>query len=653
MNLFRTPLIGLCISIVLLLCSNRAQSQEQTYRGPLRIAKYEGEATYQYRIAEGDTLRNGTFRMQRSDLQSLLKREDSSFLFSGNYADNIPVGNWRLRFGSFTSGDSAEVVDYEYRVLVNGEEEEAQGNLSGGRPDGTWNIAVNRIENSEIAQVYFKSKFDFQNGIPQGSFQLENLNGVLVGRFLRDGQAHDQWTVFGGGDLEIEENWYFKEGVLERVETVNDGEKRQWQMDELPGTELKTLHLDKGYIQALRFQLMPKDSMQFLGGLLPELLEQNASYYRKINHIFKALGSDTFYPQWKVKLAHFPLDSLEKEHVQKIKKQLNGAKAISDRLLNNSQLNLLKLTDEEAAYRYAVLMAIQDKWLDPLEMLVDYERSGALDFIPRDQLMRYIWPNGIPTSSVNLSTYLEEKMERYEFSLPQSEKNALAKNDLEASALVSTYALERLQIVEKELQSKLGKHQGQQELLAVEEHLIVLNDSLIGFIDSVENKFSTSYKKAFKSIRVFAEKELADYAASNETPEKINAANDLEKCFEELNKLSRVLANLPQERDSIKKQYVDGVWNPFMAVVMEEEVKKRITSAYDKVLIPYFLKRVEDSLSCEIAAEVSEQITQTNKRMFVLRERETKKLERKLRREKDPNTVLELFNSVNAEAKEE
>ena len=76
---------------------------------------------------------------------------------------------------------------------------------------------------------------------------------------------------------------------------------------------------------------------------------------------------------------------------------------------------------------------------------------------------------------------------------------------------------------------------------------------------------------------------------------------------------------------------------------MDEEVKKRITLAYRKVLAPYFTEQIASGLTCNTAAELAYQMESTHQRMLRLREEDTSKLERKLRKEQDPKVVMRLF----------
>ena len=80
-----------------------------------------------------------------------------------------------------------------------------------------------------------------------------------------------------------------------------------------------------------------------------------------------------------------------------------------------------------------------------------------------------------------------------------------------------------------------------------------------------------------------------------------------------------------------------------MATLMDEEVKKRITSAYRKILIPYFLEQVQSDLECQKIEGLNLLMKDTYQRMLELRVENTSKLERKLRKVTNPQIVFELI----------
>lgn len=149
--------------------------------------------------------------MERSNLQELLEREDYAFLFKGSFDRGIATGAWTFEFGEFQSQSQSKVVDYQYRVLVSGLQKSAKGTLSNGKPEGLWRIQEERIVDSDKTGNRFESEIGFRNGIPEQSFKISDSTGTLVGRFLRDGLAHDRWDYFPKNSGFDAERWIFNE----------------------------------------------------------------------------------------------------------------------------------------------------------------------------------------------------------------------------------------------------------------------------------------------------------------------------------------------------------------------------------------------------------------------------------------------------------
>ena len=76
---------------------------------------------------------------------------------------------------------------------------------------------------------------------------------------------------------------------------------------------------------------------------------------------------------------------------------------------------------------------------------------------------------------------------------------------------------------------------------------------------------------------------------------------------------------------------------------MDEQVKKRILNTFDDVLLPFFLGEINKKLSCEQAKNLDALIENTYQKILEIRNLNTRKLERKLKRTKQPKEVLELM----------
>ena len=74
--------------------------------------------------------------------------------------------------------------------------------------------------------------------------------------------------------------------------------------------------------------------------------------------------------------------------------------------------------------------------------------------------------------------------------------------------------------------------------------------------------------------------------------------------------MSITVRDIPKKTKEINEAYVNQVWNPFTATLMDEDIKKRITKAYIKQVIPYYLNEINENLSCANASKISEGITQ-------------------------------------------
>ena len=209
---------------------------------------------------------------------------------------------------------------------------------------------------------------------------------------------------------------------------------------------------------------------------------------------------------------------------------------------------------------------------------------------------------------------------------------------------MATYVLSSLDEIATSLGKKLADDKQQQEFVLLENQLITQINGLNQFPDSVRQRMDKPALRALDSIKSKAEQLLSEYAEMETNGEKLNQARMLINCMVHFQNLSQEIAMLPKNSEELGKKYTDAVWNPFTATIMDETVKKRITSSYKNVLLPYFLDKVESGLSCANGEELQVLFKDTYQRMLELRDEDTSKLERKLRKERNPKVILQLFN---------
>ena len=611
------------------------------FQDTLQVGKYIGKADYYYRIADNDTILDGAFKMERSNLEALLEKGDYSFSFEGEFQNNYPTGDWRFQFGEFQSDSVTQVVDYQYRLNITGTQEEAGGELSRGRANGKWIITTNSIIDSEVDRTLFKSSIEFDDGVPQKSFFIENASGTLVGRFLRNGLAHDEWTFYSDSDLGISESWYFTDGRLEKIELQNDRGSKTINLYNTSIANSSIINLDERYLKVLRIRQESTDTTNLSESLVNGLLNENAGHYKKIDDILSELGESAFLAEFKVKVPLYPLDSVETTQLNAAYGLYLKSRAVSQSLLQNTQLKILKMADGEARYLYGVVNALSNTYLKPLGKVMNFRKDEIFEFASRSDIINHVWPNGKPSTTLNIpgtdgeiSTYTGPNAEQYDFS----------DNDIGSILQMSQYSAAILDSIQQVLNTKLANDQRQQQFITLEEKMIAQVNQLNKDLDSLKGGLPKSYQDALENIGATSNANLTRYSKMDETDAKLELGRHLVRCFGRMDKLAKAVATQPTNMKEIKATYLDAVWNPFMATVMNEEVKKRIVSAYEKVLVPYIITEVQSNLDCENVGELSGLLNSSYERMLEMREEETSKLERKLKKERDPKMVLQLFN---------
>tara|TARA_R110002051_G_scaffold137916_2_gene210572 strand:- start:76927 stop:78816 length:1890 start_codon:yes stop_codon:yes gene_type:complete len=621
--------------------------ETRTYNGPLQIGKYNGKATYSYKIVENDTVLDGDFTVLRSNLQELLEKQDYSFQFKGAFVDGTANGPWKFQFGEFNSKSQSEVIDYQYRVLVSGIQKSASGKIKMGKPNGKWIILEEKIDDSEISSTLFKSVVSFESGVPQQNFSINNENYTLVGRFLRDGLAHDEWSLFPTNEMDQSESWFFKDGLLQSIRIDDENDHKTIKAYQAYNGETMAINLDAGYIKALEIQFSQVDVDILQHNSLPKLLKQNAARYQEVDNILSELGKSEFLPEFKVKVPYYPLDSLDVLKVDSIISYYKKANDLSESILHNSQLNILKLSDVNTAYQYNTVLQLKENYLKPIQEIVSYDSLGILEYTSRQQLINHVFPAGMPKSEMDIQMQIDSVESSKSYTIQSTSLTKSSNTNIENIEAVAKMGYDGILAIANEVKETLAQEKRQNELASLEEEIILQNDSLVVFIEAINDSIPLKYANSLQQIISFASTTLNDYSKVKSAQNRLTAARSAVKCLENLNTLSITVSQMPIYQTDIKESYTDRIWNPFMATLMDEDIKKKITTAYSKILEPYFLNQIAEHISCDTMEVLNNNINTTYSKILELKDQDTKKLERRLKKEKDPIAVLELLNIQN------
>jgi hypothetical protein len=212
---------------------------------------------------------------------------------------------------------------------------------------------------------------------------------------------------------------------------------------------------------------------------------------------------------------------------------------------------------------------------------------------------------------------------------------------------MADFTLERLELLKEKLNLTVSKTEKTDAVLRAENQLIELSRRLEISLKKSRTDLSDEVRQALASIDAFAQEKLTLY--SELEAEKITAerVEELEVCLSELIDLAGIVSQLDTRRGEIDIAYQEDVWNPFTATVMKEDVKKRLTRAYEKQMLPYILQQLENRLSCDNASDIAAMLQDLHARMLALRDEDTRRLERRVRRKDDALEILEMIGVSN------
>ena len=645
MYLYRKHIFRIIYFLILLFQLNiLVEGQDRLrYMGSMRLGEYTGSADYQYNLVEGDTTFNGPFNLRTVKLNSLLDNTESYFSLDGSFKENLPDSTWHFQFGEFYREVGTELIDYHLKVKISGLQHSTLAPFKKGVPTGEWTHIVKKIDSSSVARTVFESKVPFDEGRPHGILLIKNDSLTLLGRFRSDGMAHDRWELNFSKKPNRLETWHFTHGRLKEIEIrTRKGIDTVKVFPEGKGSYTST-NLDQRYFRILALQNpYIKKALAEGEGDMESLISEHATYYKKVVSILSDLGElaePATLPYFGVEVLHYPLDSVEKVQVRTIEAALQRFDTLSQQLISNTQLNILKHSDEEILFLLSAVKELHKNYLAPVREVIQYQQEGLLDFFPRE----YLGLKQTPPREILVSYQDSSGLKTRTFEGPTVSQAVVNPRGMTYLEELNRYAWVCLDSIDRKLRGNLRREALQQELEELERTLLSQEDELMEVLDSLKSDLPLPYIATLNSLKTSTNRELKAYAQEEDLNLKPVLARELIGCIEEMGDLAQILAKLPNRRDEIQQLYTEQVWNPFTVTTMKDQVKERIFQAYDELLIPSILKQIETELTCANTEKFRSTLNSLYERMQQLRKQNTSKLERKLKKEDDPRIVMELF----------
>jgi len=627
--------------LLLIFCSPLLSYAQITvsYSDTMTIGKVHGNVIRNYLVQGEDSVLSGKFEFKSTDLNEVLNKDGKFYYVSGFFQDNQPDGFWNFHFGNYETGSDYRVKDQRLNISLTGVQQRMTGIMSGGDPEGDWVLTVQHLKNSEAVKTPFSSNFNFKDGIPQASFQIENEYITLLGRVLRGGLAHDQWELVDKNTANSIEQWVFADGKLGKIFVQNDTISYTIDFQNYHLHNPIRIDLDTRYLNWLQLYCRlnhPEAPISESG--IYQLLNENAVYYDQVDQLLQDFSTASIGPAIGVVASHDPLSTQEKALLDSIHSLISTAQMQYVDLDNDPQMQIMKLATKEVSNLFDVLDQINETYLMPLHELINYYNADVLDLVDRSQVVDML---GLAQPSTDSG--LADSSTITANGVPIKDSIDESKLELATAYHAAWFSYDRIDSIAKELGRLASIRKKERELADLEKEIISKQKALKELADSLSVGTSGQEADAILQISANADRMLQEYSNRQNNDSIIVQAKNLISCLEQSNDLMMVVALQPGQWSQIEEAYFNQVWNPFTITVMDEQIKPRILAAYQQVLMPYLYDRIIDGFQCDETSELFFLFESINSRMLELVHEETGKLERKLRRADQPDEVLDLF----------
>jgi len=643
---FKLPVAKLLVLLLInpIILFNAQAQQNRKYEGAFEINDVKGFATYNYKLQKEDTIYDGPFSFQHNPVKDLIIKSNSFLKVSGQFIDDTPSGEWNFLLGDFQASSNIVKEGYTFKLALNGTERTAKGKIKANKPQGDWQQIIRGIKNGEIEDTLFISHFNFEKGVPIKSFDLRSSKGTLVGRLLAEGVAHDRWELYSSTEIETEEVWTFNEGRLLSIDRKIGNNTYSISIFPSEQKNAKLINLDKTYLSIIDLlQQIEMDTTALLESKLHKLLYKNADLYEQTNDLMSTISETEIRPGIKVLVEQYDYKRSVTDLFDDYQERSSEIKTEYKRLSESSQLNILKLADEEVFADLKALSFYEEKYHQAFRQLLTYHQNKLLQFLPVNKLYRALPSINQFQDPSPISYQWNDSIKSMKLEPLSKSKFEDVQTGLDTLKLYSAYVFERMEQLESSLFKRIKKEERLQLIKEVEEKLMTTVTSLNASVDSSKQLVPQREHDMLIKVMEFARNEIGNYSDQPDSNQKIEKAKRLISCFESLDSLTTRIADLPKKEDEIVEHYTDDKWNPFTSTVMSEIEKRRIVEAYQEVLIPFMINYTQEQIKCDTVDELNQLYDTLHQRMLALRNEDTDRLERNLKTVDDAENIFKMF----------
>ncbi|RFC55685.1 hypothetical protein [Brumimicrobium aurantiacum] len=631
--------------------------QTRVYEGDYLLSnELEGEATYQYKIENGLQIKDGPFEFSSLGDQQEFKEK---YLLEGSYHQNKKSGKWKFSHYLLKADADEFIVDYSIQKTSSGKVHYVEGDFKAGKPHGKWSSLTLKIEKSVVVDTLNFVRAEFDNGNFIGKVQAKNKVYQLAGEIDDNSFLNGEWILFQQKDSKaIIDYRNYNAGMLTANSLELEGKRHflnnfSAKEQDLVSKNFITISFDKKYIAILEQSTLGKKtegnkdiSTEFLS-----VQTQSNQRFLEVFNVFRKYnelhiwGKDTAIKLPKVKVKKYPYTKEELEIIKQSAPLVTETNQMLLDFLNDAQVKI-SLNANDSIAKYHVVYAHYKTAFSNLKSVFDALDQPAFEYVNRSVVIPQIF-NGIDyPETIQFET--RNTAQSLNFDFP---------SDVESDQSNIAVFYDQLKEINQDLkkfskvvQPILSQEKQREHLAEDEARLVEKRDSILLLFDTDNNDLNDYQLLVAKEVVNYVEEQFKLYAQQS-IEEKVESLRSTLICFDQMISLHAMLDDMPEKLNEIKVLYTRTVWNPFTMTDMDEIVKEDVYQAYREILLDHYLTILESRINCLGLESAMDNFDELFNKMITLREQDTQKLEKKVKRESDPETLIEAFelNKIKSE----
>ena len=648
--------------IILFVGFNAFVTRAQSNLTSIESGKYElsrgdtGAADYAYYSDNLKRIYQGPFYFNSTQPDSIDVDYVKSLELFGEYESGLKNGEWTFSSGQLRSSGIPIGVTKNKFVLefpASGYVREVNGFFDNGKAQGPWTNGDYILNNGFVADTTRFFQVNLVDNAFNGSFSGYKDNLEIKGAVNQEGFIDGTWVFIHDNGLIREERLY-EDGVLLKHFIVKDGltfpVKHVGALvdkDSLIEVPLSGEYLDILYQTNVlpsrhnELEIKAQQSRKIIAKS-NRLLEDGIkgfSSFESIDLWTSTPGSSTFVlPKLKVK--KYAYTPKQQEQLSQFSELVQRNSVIVNSFLQDPQVHISLHSNEEIAYYYKLLQAY-DAAINKLKKINSLLERPSFEFVDRKLILPYL-TEGIAFPDEVTYTFREEKKNR-EATFPSE----LPSNDFSISSVFELMKeIDQQLIKEAELFNPLlVEVRMVSEIAYKETKLLEKRDSIIDYFANNLGRldFNSYHERYSEEVINYIEQRFSVYAKKNMN-ERVKLIHEELACYDYLIVFYRELSKLPTRIQEISELYTRTVWNPFTFTDMQEVVKEKVYSSYEKTLLPFVLNQLDGGIDCEGLDLRMNNLSLVFSKMKSLRAKDTQDLESKLKRTSSVQEVIEVFN---------